>query len=979
MARRSTGNETLQTIRGALHGKTGRVFWRSLDELARTPAFSAFLEAEFPALALAQQGVDRRSMLKAMAASLALASVAGCDGKPDANALPYVATPELETPGNPKWYATAVTPFGYAQPVFGKTYAGRPVKLEGNPDHPASRGATDAFTQAALLDLYDPSRSQFPRYLGQPATWEAVDASIQALGTDLEARQGEGFRLLTGATTSPTLLRQITLLLERYPKARWHVLEAVNDSAWLAASEAAFGRPLERHYQLDACELLVSFDDDLLGPGPRQVVHGLGWAKRRQARQAGQGDCRLLVAEPTPSATGAMAMQRLPASPQRMAALLGALGDRLGLEQGSAIPLSAEEQSWIDQSAAGLTQHPGRSLVTVGSYYPASLHAYALALNDRLGNLNTTLRFTERSADAGAAQSFETLVDDMAAGQVSALWILGANPVYLGSTDPKVGAALQRVPLKLHAGLHYDETAAACHWHLPLPHDLESWSDARAVDGTASIIQPLIQPLYATRSRHELLDRLLKGHGTARQIVQETWQKSWNADFDRRWTASLQRGLIDASAPPSTQAALQTRGGPPTVEEARRLVAVVRPDPSIWDGRFAENAWLQELPKPLTKVTWGNIVLVSPSLAKDHKLRNGDEIEVRHNGRAIRGPAWVMPGQEEHTVTLSLGYGRSLPDSDEEPLGYNALGLGGAQGRWHLSDIEIEATGEQVLVASTQLHQAMDGFDFVRTVDAASLSAPIERAEAPSFYPARPVSDPSWGMSIDLDLCIGCNACVVACVAENNIPMVGKELVAQGREMHWLRVDHYHEGDPANPRSYFQPVPCMHCEQAPCEMGCPVNATVHSGDGLNLQVYNRCIGTRTCSSFCPYKVRHFNWFDYVGQDPESIRAMRNPDVTVRARGVMEKCTYCVQRIQEAKIAAQVAGRPLREGDVVTACQQACPTQAIVFGNIADAASAVSRRKAGNRDYSLLEEANTRPRTTYLARIEDDAPPAAGKT
>jgi molybdopterin-containing oxidoreductase family iron-sulfur binding subunit len=978
MAGRRADNSTVEAMRSALRGKTGRVFWRSLDELTRTPTFVAFLESEFPALAAAQHGVDRRSMLKALAASLAFAGLAGCEGKPDESALPYVDTAERQTPGNPRWYATAVTPFGYAQPVLGKTYAGRPVKLEGNPDHPASQGATDAFTQAALLGLYDPSRSQFPRYLGEPATWDALDAAVQTLSSDMDARHGDGFRLLTGATTSPTVLRQISALLDRWPDARWHVLEPVNDDARLEASRSAFGRTLEPHYQLETCELLVSFDDDLLGPGPRQLVHGLGWSKRRQARQARNGDCRLLVAEPTPSATGAMASRRLPASPQRMGAMLSALGHMLGADQGSAPELSADEQGWLQQCADGLRLHRGRALVTVGPHHPAALHAYALELNNRLGNLNSTLRFTDPIV-ASAAQPFEALVRDMADGQVSALWILDVNAAYLASPDVGLKAALDRIKLKLHAGLHHDETAAACHWHLPASHELESWSDARAVDGTASIVQPLVRPLYATRSHHELLDRLLNGSTEARQIVRQTWQASWNQDFDRRWTESLQRGLIEESAPPFVQAALKTRAGPPQADQTQGLTAVIRPDPTIWDGRFSGNAWLQELPKPLSKVTWGNVVGVSPKLAADHKLRNGDEIRIEHDGRSIRGPIWVMPGQDDRCVTLSLGYGESQPDSAEEPSGYNALAFRSVRDQWHLAGITLAATGETLAVASTQLHQAMDGFDFVRTIDASKLDAPrAESPEPPSFYPAKPISNPSWGMSIDLDLCIGCNACVVACIAENNIPMVGKDLVAQGREMHWLRIDHYHEGDPANPRSYFQPVPCMHCEQAPCEMGCPVNAAVHSSDGLNLQVYNRCIGTRTCSSFCPYKVRHFNWFDYTGDDPESVRAMRNPDVTVRARGVMEKCTYCVQRIQEAKIAAQVAGRALRDGDVVTACQQACPTQAIIFGNVTETTAAVSRRKASNRSYSLLEEANTRPRTTYLARIEDGAP-APGKS
>jgi molybdopterin-containing oxidoreductase family iron-sulfur binding subunit len=979
MEGRFPDGRTAETIRNALRGKTGRRLWRSLDELARTPEFLAFADSEFPALRSAGMAVGRRTMLKAMAASLALAGLGGCDGEPDPTALPYVDPSDFSPSGNARWYATAVTPFGYAQPVLGKTYAGRPVKLEGNPDHPACQGASDAFTQAALLGLYDPERSQSPRYLGQPATWDAFDTATLALAADTVARHGAGFRLLTGASTSPTQLRQIGELLARWPEAQWHILEPVNEDARLEAAASALGRPLDHHLQLENCEVLVSLDNDVLGSGPRQVLHGLQWSKRRQARQAGDGECRLLMAEPTPSATGACADERLPASPQRMSALLAALGRALGLAGGDGLNLSAAEQDWITRCAHELDGHRGRSAVTIGAHYPAPLHSLALAINNRLGNVGATVRFTVPILASALveAEPFDALVQDMMAGRVSTILTIDCNPAYVAAPDLEFGRALDRVKLTLHAGTHADETAALCHWHLPLHHGLEDWSDARAVDGTASIIQPLVQPLYRTRSRHEVLAHLLGDASDGRQIVQATWKKPWSDDFERQWAETLQRGFVLDSAAPFEQVSVAATPTVQPEDSPGGITALMRADPTIWDGRFFHNAWLQELPKPLTKITWGNAILVSPALATERRLKNGDELVIRHDGRELKGPVWIMPGQESRCVTLALGYGRDAGD-DSGGLGHDVFAFRSSRSPWHAAGVKLEPTGETLLVASTQLHQAMDGFDFVRTVKL-SASAGEKEAVPPSFYPVTPVNDPSWGMSIDLDLCIGCNACVVACVAENNIPMVGKELIAQGREMFWLRVDHYHEGDPANPKSYFQPVPCMHCEQAPCEMGCPVNATVHSADGLNLQVYNRCIGTRTCSSFCPYKVRHFNWFDYTGDDPESIRAMRNPDVTVRARGVMEKCTYCVQRISEARIAAQIAGREIRDGEVKTACQQACPAQAIVFGNIADPNTEVSRRKAGKRDYSLLEEANTRPRTTYLARIEDDETTPAGKS
>jgi molybdopterin-containing oxidoreductase family iron-sulfur binding subunit len=450
--------------------------------------------------------------------------------------------------------------------------------------------------------------------------------------------------------------------------------------------------------------------------------------------------------------------------------------------------------------------------------------------------------------------------------------------------------------------------------------------------------------------------------------VQDTWRQAWGADFDTRWRDALYRGFVpDSAAPFVTPTIVNRVTVVPPQSAAPGLTLAIRPDPTLWDGRFATNAWLQELPKPITKVTWGNVIAIGPALAEAKGWANGDRLQLTLGRRAIEGAAWIVPGQQADTVLLTCGHGRDL-ESGAGKSGYNAFALMTPRQLWHHSGITLEATGETETVATTQPFHAMDGYDFVRRV-AAPDAAVAKRRQPASFYPERKPDSPAWGMSIDLDLCIGCNACVTACDAENNVPMVGKELVAHGRSMHWLRIDHYSEGGSADPKFAFQPVPCMHCEQAPCEMGCPVNATVHSSDGLNLQVYNRCIGTRTCSAYCPYKVRRFNWFDFTGNDPEPIRAMRNPDVTVRQRGVMEKCTYCVQRIREARIAADIENRDVRDGEVVTACQQACPTKAIVFGNILDPAAVVAQRKANARDYALLEEVNTRPRTTYLARIE----------
>jgi Fe-S-cluster-containing dehydrogenase component len=573
------------------------------------------------------------------------------------------------------------------------------------------------------------------------------------------------------------------------------------------------------------------------------------------------------------------------------------------------------------------------------------------------------------------AASFAVLAADMAAGKVGVLLILDANPAYAAPADSGFIAALAKVPLSVHAGLHRDETARRCHWHAPLEHDLETWSDGRAVDGTASLIQPLVQPFYAVRSRHVILENLLGRQGVdGRDVVAQTWRDSWAGDFDARWTQALRQGFIDGSAAAEVKASPVSRAAPDEMVASEELELIFRPDPSVWDGRFANNPWLQELPKPLNTVTWDNILAISPALAREHGLANGDLARVTVGGRTLDAACWITPGQARQTLTAFLGYGRWLPDQVGDGHGYDAYPMRTTAQPWRVGGVTLAKANGKVRLASTQSDQALGGDqDLVRTVarDQATAAKPPKH-QALSFYPQNTrdnkVTSPSWGMSIDTDLCIGCNACVTACDAENNIAMVGKTMVAEGRQMHWLRVDHYYEGGVDAPTDHFQPVPCMHCEEAPCEIGCPVGATVHSPDGLNLQVYNRCIGTRTCSSYCPYKVRRFNWFDLTGKDSPEQQAQRNPNVTVRSRGVMEKCTYCIQRISAARIEAKIEGREIADGEVKTACQQTCPTDAIVFGDVTDPKSAVSVRKAVARDYVLLEEENTRPRTSYLARI-----------
>ena len=919
--------------------------WRSLDELVDSPEFRDRFAAEFPSLTTAADW-KRRDILKCMGAAVALAGLDGCERQPDERALPYVEQPEGEVLGKARFYATALDFDGIAQPVVGKTRAGRPIKLDGNPDHPASGGKSDPFTQAALLGLYDPERSRTVLQQGRISDWERCDRTAAHMARRLDATGGAGFRLLTGPLSSPTLLRLIAAMRERWPNAGWHEWSPVPTD--------------DRRLPIEQAAVIVSFDDDWLGPGPLQVSNARGWAARRIAFQHGQGDALLMVAEPTPTLTGITADERLIAADGRLPVLLSALAT------GSLAGLGPRERTWIGQAAAALDRSRGRGLVTVGPHQPGSLHMLAERVNQRFGNPP----LARAAAPAVHPAPIEALLQDMRAGKVGTLAVLGCNPAY---ADLRLAALMHRVPMSIHAGLHVNETAARSTWHMPLAHELESWGDGRAADGSTCLVQPLVRPWLGVRSPAAMLSTLLGQPASDHELVRQTWSAAWGASgpaLEQQWQAALLKGIAApapaaASSTAPTPSALETEAPSPMAVPGEGLTLLIRPDPTIWDGRFADNPWLQELPKPITKMVWGNAVHISPALARQMSLENGDEVELAVAGRSVRGPCWILPGQERNTLLVHSGYGRSHGGAVSRALGFSVAALGPPGSR--LGGATLRKTGGRQPVVTTQHHFAIPSDGVVRSVPAAGARLPPPAPQA-NTYPPLPKSKPSWGMAIDLDLCIGCNACVTACVAENNIAMVGKEQVAKGREMHWLRVDRYYEGSADDPRHAFQPVPCMHCEDAPCEMGCPVNATVHSPDGLNLQVYNRCIGTRTCSAYCPYKVRRFNWFDFTGKDSPELQAARNPEVTVRGRGVMEKCTYCIQRLQNARIDAEVAGDFDWAAAVQTACQQACPTQAIIFGDLSDPDSPVSRRKRNGRDYSLLEEANTRPRTTYSAQI-----------
>jgi molybdopterin-containing oxidoreductase family iron-sulfur binding subunit len=939
--------------------------WTSIEELASDPGFAEKIAAEFP-VAASFPPTARRDFLKIMAASFALAGLTGCEKSPFVAGIPYVDQPEAALPGVPRYYATAVTLDGYAQPVLATTYDGRPTKLDGLPGHPATQGRSDVFMQAAVLQLYDPDRAQSPTRTGEPVTWTDVGAMFTEQRRDWQQDGGKRLRLLLSQTTSPTLTRQIKEFQSQFPAARLHVHDVSGERERIADGVAAYGEPLDLHYQLKACAVVVSFDDDFLGPGPRQLSNAIKWT---QARRRGDAPgIRLYCAESIPAATGAVASSRLRAAPSRMPHLVEALAARLGVAEASAADLSEEERRWLTRAVAAINAANGRVLVTAGLGIGAQAARWTAQINDAIGATGRTLKLTSPVADPGiATASFDDLVTDMNAGQVDALVILDANPVYTAPGSLDFAGALSKVKTSIHIGLYRDETGHRCTYQLPLTHDLESWSDARAVDGTATIIQPVMTPFYDVRSRHQIMAIMLGRDEAADLSVKTTWRDAFGESFDAKWTKALRDGFVTASAS-EVQAKPASGKIEPTASDADGSDIVFRLDPTLWDGRYANLGWLQELPKPLSTLTWGNVIAVSPAWARDADAENGDMLELDIDGRKLSGPAWIMPGQADNTFGLWLGHGRKQAGRVGNGVGYDAYHVRPAATPWLTRGL-VRKLDRNESLAVTQLHHRMEGFDLVREVSHVSPTLPAP-APRPSLYSAKPSAKNAWGMVIDIDSCIGCNACVAACTAENNVAVVGKTQVEMGRDMHWLRIARYYTGDVENPRSYFQPVPCMQCEDAPCEMGCPVHATTHSPEGINQMVYNRCIGTRTCSSYCPYKVRRFNYLDYRNTPVAPAEPAHNPDVTLRSRGVMEKCTYCTQRIQAAHVAADKDNRDLRDGDVVTACQAACPTRAIVFGDINDPNSEVSKLRRSGRHYALLEELGTRPRTTYLAKWND---------
>ncbi|HEX2831243.1 MAG TPA: 4Fe-4S dicluster domain-containing protein [Burkholderiales bacterium] len=909
--------------------------------------------------------IERRRFLQIMAASAALASGA-CSGPPPENIEPYVRTPPELRDSTPLYYATAFVLGGYAHGVLVETHSGRATKVEGNPSHPASLGATSPHVQASVLQLWDPDRSRAVHRGRALSTWREYDAAIEARRGHFERNGGASLRVLTGTVTSPTLAAQLKALLARYPNARWHAHDPLADENASAGAHLAFGRPVDSVLALDKARVVLALDADFMSEGPASVryAHDFMQARRKTSRERYS---RLYAIETTPGLAGALADERLALALHDIEALIWRVAGTLGAAPRDVFAADARLARWEAALVRALGGARGESLVIAGPRLTRETRALVHRLNHVLGNTGRSIHHIEPVAVEAAPLG--ELVADMNAGRVDTLLVLGANPVYDAPVDLGFAQALARVPLSVHSGLYRDETARAASWHVPQPHTYEQWSDARAFDGTASIVQPVMRPLYDTRPALELLARFMARPADAAALVRRTWSSA-------AWRDSLREGVVAGSASAPLAVTPAAAIAPPRLARAP-LVAVFTPDPATRDGELANNAWLQELPRPLTQLVWDNAALMSAATARALDCANGSIVRVEQGGRFVEAPVWICAGHADGVVTLPLGYGRTAAGVVGNGVGFDAYRLRTAAALATPLAVAVQKTGRARVLATTQGHFSMEGREPVR---AATLEdylknpgfardAPRKRVPEESLYPPHEYRDYRWGMAIDLNACIGCSACTIACQAENNIPVVGREQVMRGREMHWIRVDRYQQAE----RTHFQPVPCMHCENAPCEEVCPVGATVHDSDGLNLQVYNRCIGTRFCSQNCPYKVRRFNFLQYSDTTTRELKAQGNPQVTVRSRGVMEKCTYCIQRITRARIEADKAGRRLRDGEVVTACQAVCPTRAIVFGDLNDRESAVSRAKASPRDYTLLADLNTRPRTTYLARVINEDP------
>ncbi len=991
---------TLAAVREKLGGVKGKRYWRSIDELAGTPEFQEAVEREFPSAA--QEWLDpvsRRGFMKLMGASMALAGLAGCTKQPDEPIYPYVKAPEDLILGKPMYFSSAHPFVTGAVPVLVKSDQFRPIKVDGNPEHSYNQGASDVFTQGMLLDLYDPDRSARVTHMGENKQWSDFAQEFRQAAS--ASADGSGIAFLSATITSPTLARQWQEVQKAYPKAKLVQYDPAIAGTTLANGSSA-------QYALDGADVIVSLDADFLSGASYPGFHKLlrEYAKRRKSPENLN---RLYVVESTPSTTGMKAEHRLGLRASEVPAFAAALAQALGVAGVSApgYAWTGEQQRFLTELAKDLKGYAGKSVVIPGLYQDASVTALALAINQALGNLGKTVMVSGQPVSpipSDQLGDLKALVADMHAGNVNWLVILNANPIYNAPADIEFATAFNKVKVVAHLGSHMDETGQVAHWHIPAAHALESWSDARAYDGTVTIVQPMIDPLYGGKSAHDVFQTLLNEPlKSAYDAVRETWQPTIKGDFEAGWRAALHQGWIDDTAfdNKTSTSFVAIKGQVPAPAPKDAVEIIFRPDPNVYDGRWSNVGWLQELPKPVTNLSWDNAAIVSGATLTKNGWEEDDIVEITVGSTRVKAPVIVAPGHPDNSVTVHLGYGRQFAGRVGSGAGFNAYAIrpstapfyatgsmkkvdgkwgvaitkshfqdhrgkaagGGHTGNGNNSLEGNEAIGERGIIryATLEEYKANPGF--------ANEGEGHEKTDmAATLFPNWVYKDNAWGMSIDMNSCTGCNGCIVSCYAENNIAVVGKQQVRIGRNMQWLRIDTYFEGDLAAPRAHFQPMLCQHCENAPCEQVCPVGATVHTPEGLNTMVYNRCVGTRYCSNNCPYKVRRFNFLLFSDYETESLKLMRNPDVTVRSRGVMEKCSYCVQRIEAVKIEADRDNRSIKDGEIQTACQQACPAQAITFGNINDKGSRVAKQRGDERTYQVLADLNTRPRTTYVAAV-----------
>ncbi|MBS1724674.1 MAG: 4Fe-4S dicluster domain-containing protein [Armatimonadetes bacterium] len=1008
--------------------KDNAIYVRSKEQFENPEHFDQVKADEFPHRS-SLLDINRRDLLKFVGGSLALAGLAsGCRFLPQQKIVPFVQAPEDRLPGQDTHFATAVGLGGYATGVLVRSYEGRPVKIEGNPNHPSSLGSTDARTQAELAVVYDPDRLQDPTLFGQPATWDEFLKAARS--TMSRAHDGAGTAILTPNVGSPTEQAQLAAFMRMYPGARWFQYEPVNRDNVFEGAVMAFGREVEIVYDYSKADVIVTLEADPFLDGPGNVRYQRDIATKRAVGEGAMAMNRIYAIEGMPTLAGAMADHRWRVRSSAVLSVANALAAKLGVT-GAAGAASPIDDKRLTALANDLTANRGRSVVVAGPHQPSAVHALVHAINATLGNLGQTVKTTAPAhVNPGRNMSdLKALVTALDAGQVTFLMIVGGNPVYDAPSDLRFGEVMAKAPLSAHLSLYPNETTEHCQWGLPASHFLEAWGDARGHDGTACVVQPLIQPLYDSRSLIEVLEHLQGKGRTAMDVVMTTWQPMLAAapgGADDAWAKALSNGVIPGSESPALNLT-PTPNLPAglTSKASGEIDLLILPDPTIYDGRYSNIGWLQELPKPLTNLMWDNAFHMSRETAKKLSVGqktqvlgqpyygNWDIVKVTANGKTVEGPVYIHDGMADDLLVVHMGYGRKVAgmvgnvgDPIRQGGGFDAMPLRSSTDPIFATNVSISPTGRDYKLANSQFYNLLDTNDYdskrdiIRETTLAAymknhevLAHPTtktmepegeEREEVSIFQGPKGFNGPDqyqWAMTIDLNTCTGCGACVAACQAENNIPTVGKHETLRHRAMHWIRIDRYYrveEGkafDYGDPLITFQPVTCVQCEKAPCEPVCPVAATTHSHEGINQMVYNRCVGTRYCSNNCPYKVRRFNYLHYTRkpEDVPVLKLLQNPDVTVRGRGVMEKCTYCVHRINHARIKSKREAREIQDGEIVTACQQACPSKSIVFGDMRRPENAVSRSRASNRNYVLLESLNTRPRTTYLGKVRNPNP------